>query len=171
MGALLCFAFHKSSTFSCSAIARILHFPSSAHRLRPTQATFSPPTTHPLPACVSVLAPLHSNFPQMGTGRSCTDVRSASHASVAPQAEGSQDQRWSGGTRGWVTCRRQHRAAHLSWQSEPERDSGETDEPTSKLRCIVWLRVPVYLYVSLLQRRKPLLLDPDVRGRTDRRPT
>lgn len=38
---------------------------------------------------------------------------------------------------------------------------------TSRLCCIVWLQLPCYLYVSLLQRRKPLLLDPDVRGRTD----
>lgn len=40
-------------------------------------------------------------------------------------------------------------------------------ETTSRLCCRVWLRLLGYLYVSLLLRRKPLLLDPDVRGRTD----
>lgn len=43
----------------------------------------------------------------------------------------------------------------------------QTNELTSRLCYIVWLRLPGYFYVSLLQRRKPLLLDPDVRGRTD----
>lgn len=46
----------------------------------------------------------------------------------------------------------------------------QTDETTSRPCCIAWLRLLGYLYVSLLQTRKPLLLDPDVRGRTDGRP-
>ena len=169
MEPLLGFASHKRSIFSCSAITRLLHFPSSAHRLQPTQATFSPPTTHP--ACVSILAPLHSNFPQMGTelwGRAlripCTCV---SHTT----AQGAQDQGWSWGTRGWGMCRGDGDIIRHIWAGSAKEGQQQTNESTYRLCCIVWLRLPGYLYVSLLQRRKPLLLDPDVSGRTDGSPT
>lgn len=71
-----CFASHKSSIVRCSEATRMLRFPSSAYRLQPTQATFSPPTTHLLPACNSTLAPaLYSDFPQTGTERHAQKAR------------------------------------------------------------------------------------------------
>lgn len=60
---------------------------------------------------------------------------------------------------------------HHIWAGSEKEGQQQTNEPTSRLSCIVWLWLPGYLYVSLLQRRKPLLLDPDVRGRTDSNPT
>lgn len=54
--------------------------------------------------------------------------------------------------------------SELAAQKEEQQQKNET---TSRPCCVAWLRLLGYLYVSLLQTRKPLLLDPDVRGRTD----
>lgn len=56
---------------------------------------------------------------------------------------------------------------YLSWRCKKggQRQRGKT---ASRLCCIVWSWLPCYLYVSLLLRRKPLLLDPDVK-RMDRK--
>lgn len=54
--------------------------------------------------------------------------------------------------------------SELAAQKEEQQQTSET---TSRPCCRAWLRLLGYLYASLLQTRKPLLLDPDVRGRTD----
>lgn len=130
MELLLCLASHKGSAFSCLTITRILHFPSSAHRLQPTQATFSPPTTHPLPACVSILAPLHSNFPQMGTelGGRALSIQCVKHSvrqsHPSPGIGGSEVELRDMGVvvraGGW-----RHHTPYLSWQCKRETAANE----------------------------------------------
>lgn len=131
------------------------------------------PTHHPPSACMCFSpgpVPLKLSTDGHRAVRTCV----GHSASMRQSYRKPRDRRIRGGVEGQGglgTCRKGD-GYIISELAVQERDSGErTNEPTSRLCCIVWLRLPGYLYVSLLQRRKPLLLDPDVRGRTDSSPT
>lgn len=134
---------HKSSSY----LTRMLYFPCSAHRLQ-AHAGHHQLTHHP--PSFSVLDPLHSKFPQMSAELHSWSIQCPCVSHTA--AQGLEAQRWNRGTWGCGKCRGGQR---------------QMSETTSRLCSRVWLRLLGYLYVSLLQRRKPLLLDPDVSGRTD----
>lgn len=139
MELLPCLASHKSSIFSCSDINRILHFPSSAHagHLHPT---------HPLPAWVSILAPLYSNFPQMST-ELCGGVLSIqctciNHTTIT----GLKDHRWSCGTQGYVQGLWQHHTPYLSWQCKSGTEANKWTNIQAVLHSVVmaaWLFICV----------------------------
>lgn len=81
------------------------------------QPTHHPPTLSP--ACVSMLAPLHSNFPQMGTelcGRAFGIRRTCVSRTTARGIGGSEVGLRDTGGVGYAHGGWQHRAPYLSWQ-------------------------------------------------------
>lgn len=130
-----------------------MHFPSSAHRLQPTQATFSPPTTHPLPAFQSWP---HSTltfhrWAQSWCGRALSIQRTCVSRTTARVSE---DQRWSRGTQGWgwgvyVPEDGNIKTPYLSWQSKTETGATAANEGTDMQAVLLSVVTAAWLFICV----------------------
>lgn len=137
-----------------SALTRILHFPLLSPR---SPAPARPPTQ--CRPCVSILAPVHSKFPPMDT-ELCRRAQGIRFTCVShTTAQGSEHQRST-----------DMRVGYLKGSCDIVLTAGEWKNIPAALHNVVtaaWL----FIRFPLLRRRKPLLLDADVSGRTDSSPT
>lgn len=118
----------------------MLHFPCSAHRLQPTQATISSPTTHP----VFQYWP-HSTQTFHRWEQSCMRGAFSVHASVTPQP---RDRRLRGGVEGHGggVNEQQHHTPYLSWQCKRGTAANEWNNIQAVLHSVVtaaWLFICV----------------------------
>lgn len=121
----------------------MLYFPCSAHRLQ-AHAGHHQLTHHP--PSVSVLAPLHSKFPQMRAELHSWSIQRPCVSHTA--AQGSEAQRRSRGTRGCGKCRggQQHHTPYLSWQCKRGTAANERNNIQAVLHSVVtaaWLFICV----------------------------
>ena len=130
----------------------------------PTQDTGSPPT-HRLP--VSQPWPSSTQTFHSWARALWRSVRLARSLRQPHHSLGTRGCHRGGARRRQPDSRGQAKASawrrHTYLRGRHGRRAGLTHRPC----CIVWLLQPGYLYVSLLQRRKLDLLNPDVRGQTE----